>query len=179
MWGRGFGMLETMELYLAPTSVEACVFYKQVVESYLSKPESERDAGLDLVCDTAVSFPLPGKDRMEHERWHTKLTLGARAAVWDSERNQFRAYMLLPRSSLSKTPMRLANSVGLIDAGYRGVLMAAVDVSRDCVVKEGDRYFQLVRPDLLPWNTIHIVEEIPGGPTLRGEGGFGSTDERC
>jgi dUTP pyrophosphatase len=161
-------MLDIMELYLAPTSVEACVFYKQVVEGYMSKPESERDAGLDLICDTAVSFPAQGNDAV-------KLTLGTRAAVWDSERNQFRAYMLLPRSSISKTHMRLANSVGLIDAGYRGVLMAAVDVNRRFDIHPGDRYFQLVRPDLLPWTIVHIVEEIPGGPTLRGEGGFGST----
>ncbi len=169
-----------MELYLAPTSVEACVFYKQVVEGYMSKPESERDAGLDLVCDTSVSFPTGSqkckdKNSDEWEHWHTKLTLGTRAAVWDSERNQFRAYMLMPRSSISKTPMRLANSVGLIDAGYRGVLMAAVDVERKFEVQPGDRYFQLVRPDLLPWTIVYIVDEIPGGPTLRGEGGFGST----
>ena len=146
------------------------MFYKQVVESYMSKPESERDAGLDLVCDQEVSFPGQGTDTV-------KLTLGTRAAVWDAERNQFRAYMLLPRSSISKTPMRLANSVGLIDAGYRGVLMAAVDVNRQFHVQPGDRYFQLVKPDLLPWTKIHIVEEIPGGPTLRGEGGFGSTGQ--
>lgn len=153
-----------MELYLAPTSVEACVFYKKVVEGYLSKPEFERDAGLDLVCDTAICDDIA-----------VKLTLGTRAAVWDAERKQFRAYMLLPRSSISKTPMRLANSVGLIDAGYRGVLMAAVDVDRRFEIQAGDRYFQIVKPDLLPWTSIHIVDEIPGGPTLRGEGGFGST----
>jgi dUTPase len=162
-----------MELYLAPTSVESCVYYKRVVEGYLSKPESERDAGLDLVCDTSVSFPK--KETDEWTKWHERLTLGTRAAVWDPERNQFRAYMLLPRSSISKTPMRLANSVGLIDAGYRGVLMAAVDVEREFDIQAGDRYFQLVKPDLLPWDKIHIVDEIPGGPTLRGEGGFGST----
>jgi dUTP pyrophosphatase len=144
--------------------------YKEVVEAYMSKPESERDAGLDLVCETGISFSGATCSG-------TKLSLGTRAAVWDSERNQFRAYMLLPRSSISKTPLRLANSVGLIDAGYRGVLLAAVDVARSFDVRAGDRYFQLVKPDLLPWTRIHIVEEIPGGPTLRGEGGFGSTGQ--
>jgi hypothetical protein len=29
--------------------------------------------------------------------------------------------------------------------------------------------------DLLPWSRVEIVDTIPGGPTLRGIGGFGST----
>ena len=37
------------------------------------------------------------------------------------------SFLLLPRSSISKTPLRLSNSVGLIDAGYRGELQAPVD----------------------------------------------------
>ena len=42
-----------------------------------------------------------------------------------------KSYFLMPRSSISKTPLRLANSVGLIDAGYRGEIMAAVDNIKD------------------------------------------------
>lgn len=38
------------------------------------------------------------------------------------------AYYLYPRSSISKTPLRMANSVGIIDSGYRGSIMAKVDV---------------------------------------------------
>ena len=41
------------------------------------------------------------------------------------------SYFLMPRSSISKTPLRLANAVGLIDAGYRGEIMAAVDNIKD------------------------------------------------
>ena len=36
-------------------------------------------------------------------------------------------YLLLPRSSISKTPLRLSNSIGLIDPGYRGEIIAVVD----------------------------------------------------
>jgi dUTP pyrophosphatase len=71
----------------------------------------------------------------------------------------------------------MANSVGLIDAGYRGILLGAVDFRSDFTAKKGDRYFQIVGPELLPWSKIHIVNEIPGGSTLRGEGGFGSTGQ--
>ena len=34
-------------------------------------------------------------------------------------------YYLYPRSSISKTPLILANSVGIIDSGYRGNIKAA------------------------------------------------------
>lgn len=99
-------------------------------------------------------------------------------------------FYLYPRSSISKTRMRLANSVGIIDAGYRGDIIAAVDTiglfgSNDIwhvwketlsPIKKYDRYFQLCAPDLSPFQ-VHIVdtEAELGAPTIRGQGGFGST----
>jgi dUTPase len=99
-------------------------------------------------------------------------------------------FYLYPRSSISKTRMRLANSVGIIDAGYRGDIIAAVDTiglfgSNDIwhvwketlsPIQKYDRYFQLCAPDLSPF-LVHIVdtEAELGAPTTRGQGGFGST----
>ena len=99
-------------------------------------------------------------------------------------------FYLYPRSSISKTRMRLANSVGIIDAGYRGDLIAAVDTiglfgSTDIwhiwketlsPVKKYDRYFQVCAPDLSPF-LVHIVEteQDLSPPTERGTGGFGSS----
>ena len=34
------------------------------------------------------------------------------------------SYYLYPRSSISKTPLRMSNSTGIIDAGYRGEIIA-------------------------------------------------------
>jgi len=101
-----------------------------------------------------------------------------------------RGFYLYPRSSISKTRMRLANSVGIIDAGYRGDVIAAVDTigvfgSTDIwtiwketlsPIRKYDRYFQLCSPDLSPF-IVHIVdtESELGSPTERGAGGFGST----
>ena len=83
-------------------------------------------------------------------------------------------YLLMPRSSISKTPLRLSNSVGLIDAGYRGEIMAAVDNIKDDIfyIKKGQRLFQLVSMDGSPIN-FELVNEL--SQTTRGEGGFGST----
>jgi dUTPase len=99
-------------------------------------------------------------------------------------------FYLYPRSSISKTRMRLANSVGIIDAGYRGDLIAAVDTiglfgSTDIwhiwketlsPIKKYDRYFQVCAPDLSPF-LVNIVETEGdlSPPTERGAGGFGST----
>ena len=83
-------------------------------------------------------------------------------------------YLLMPRSSISKTPLRQCNSVGLIDAGYRGEIMAAVDNIKDIpyTVEPGQRLFQLVSMDGAPI-TFEIVSEL--SQTDRGDGGFGST----
>ena len=85
-----------------------------------------------------------------------------------------KGYFLFPRSSISKTPLRLANSIGLIDGGYRGEIMAVCDNIKDYdfSISKGDRLFQLVSADL---STIEfkIVKEL--SDSTRGSGGFGST----
>lgn len=101
-------------------------------------------------------------------------------------------FYMYPRSSLSKTKLRLANSVGIIDAGYRGHLMAMFDVvnieintdlleeeevmEADYYGKKYDRYVQICAPGLVPI-VVQIVDskEELGVKTERGDGGFGST----
>ena len=90
------------------------------------------------------------------------------------ETSEGRPYLLMPRSSISKTPLRLSNSIGLIDGGYRGEIMAAVDNIKDepYTVEPGQRLFQLVAMDGSPIH-FELVEVLSA--TTRGEGGFGST----
>ena len=89
------------------------------------------------------------------------------------------AYYLYPRSSIIKTPLRLSNSVGIIDSGYRGEITAVVDKVDNQVdsfpIRAMDRYFQLCHPSLMPFKVIIVntIEEL--GLTARGDGGFGST----
>jgi dUTPase len=83
--------------------------------------------------------------------------------------------LLVPRSSISGTPFRLANSIGLIDSGYRGEVKAKVDVLTNGVVENGSRLFQICSHDFMPWDTVLIVNELPAAQDNRGEGGFGST----
>ena len=80
--------------------------------------------------------------------------------------------LLFPRSSVSKTNLRLCNAVGVIDPGYRGEVILKFDKNGDKEYKVGDRVGQLM---LVPIPSIQFVEvrNLPGSD--RGEGGFGST----
>lgn len=83
-------------------------------------------------------------------------------------------FMLMPRSSIYKTGLLMANSTGVIDKSYRGELKAPVwSMTGNSNVLRGDRLFQIVAPDMGWIRNIRIVESMPG--TIRGEGGFGST----
>ena len=119
------------------------------------------DSGFDLFMPADICLP-------PHST--TMVDLEVRCQV-----NATHGYYLYPRSSISKTPLRLANSVGIIDAGYRGTLKVAVDNTSDVAyeVKRGDRLFQICMPSLEPF---HVVLGTVNRGTERGEGGFGSTN---
>jgi dUTP pyrophosphatase len=84
-------------------------------------------------------------------------------------------YYIYPRSSINKTKLRLANSVGIIDAGYRGELMIALDnISNEPVeIEPFSRLVQVCMPDLNPFGVKIVNKDFD--KTKRGEGGFGST----
>ena len=92
------------------------------------------------------------------------------------ETNEFESYYLVPRSSISNTVFQLCNSVGIIDAAYRGNIKAKVrnlSESRD-ILEEG-KYFQIVAPDLSPIS-VSLVDTLSS--TMRGDNGFGSTNKK-
>lgn len=93
------------------------------------------------------------------------------------------SYYLYSRSSTPiKTPLRLANSVGIIDSGYRGNIKAIFDninsefSSFD--INKNTRYVQICGPNIEYPMKVYIVNHLNelGNNTSRGTGGFGSTD---
>ena len=86
-------------------------------------------------------------------------------------------YYLYPRSSIVKTGCRLANSVGIIDSGYRGNIGAYFDVinNNNSIIEKKSRFVQICHPTLEPFHVIIVQNESDLGTTRRGEGGFGST----
>tara|TARA_B100000945_G_scaffold246119_1_gene202442 strand:+ start:532 stop:969 length:438 start_codon:yes stop_codon:yes gene_type:complete len=118
------------------------------------------DAGLDLYVLENQTFKA-GET--------AKIKLGISCENLDGK-----GYFLFPRSSISKTPLRMANSIGLIDGGYRGEIMAACDNIKDYdfSISKGDRLFQLVSADLSEIE-FKITDNL--SDSSRGKGGFGST----
>lgn len=127
------------------------------------------DSGFDIPClETTVLST----------NQHT-FELGIQIAATDMEENPLPC-LLLPRSSISSTPFRLTNSIGLIDAGYRGEVKAKVDniTNEHYEIKQGTRIFQLCQHSCLPWEKFILVDsldELPKALDNRGSGGFGST----
>ena len=81
--------------------------------------------------------------------------------------------------SRSSTPIKygliLANSVGIIDCGYRGNLMASFyNTKKEPVtISQGTRLVQICMPSLSYDFSRKLVDKLDS--TERGEGGFGST----
>ena len=122
------------------------------------KAKKNEDVGLDIPMQDSIIVPAHVKSFQINLQFKAKPSHG---------------YMLVPRSSISKTSIRLANSIGIIDKNYRGDLTVAVDNNgEDVLLQEGCCYFQIVSFDgNLP---RYQLAEISTN-TSRGTGGFGST----
>ena len=161
---------------LRETYAEAVTNHNQVsIPCIYDSHMGEFDAGFDLFCPT---------DHVVKGRTTVKMNHMVKCAMdmyapgeWSGGKPV--GYYLYPRSSTgTKTPLRLANSVGIIDSGYRGNIIAAFDnwLDDDYTVLKDSRVVQLCPPDLSYPIVVSLVnEESELGLTKRGSGGFGST----
>lgn len=128
-----------------------------VIPSY-AKPG---DAGLDLVATTG------GHIHYSMVEYGTGIAVEIPAGY---------VGLIVPRSSISEHGMTLANSVGIIDSGYRGEIKVRFRFRYMLSKKEpyavGDRIAQLV---IVPCPPVVIEEVDELSKTERGSGGFGST----
>ena len=80
------------------------------------------------------------------------IDLGIQCEMVNNDKNI--GYYLYPRSSISKTPLILANSVGIIDSGYRGNIKACFDLNKNhesydnFKIESGNRYVQITPPNI-------------------------------
>jgi len=157
--------------------------YRNVVEAHNKKClDPHPDAGFDLFVPDIVE--IKGQDFI-------KIDLCVKASMteqsWDvlgnytsCFLNKPSAYYIYPRSSIYKTPLRLANSTGIIDSGYRGNLMALFDVkscntTNNDIINPYSRLVQICSPDLSAFTVELVDSEDALGDTTRGAGGLGST----
>lgn len=151
-------------LELLPTE-EGREFYKEILY------QANDNAGFDLYV--AKDYIL------QKDSSASLLDLGCRARMlrcWDTTEEEVH-FWLAPRSSIWKSGVTMANSMGVIDRTYRGILMGAVlpipSMSPYVPINKGARLFQILAPDMGWIKEVRIVESLP--TTCRGEGGFGST----
>ena len=117
------------------------------------------DAGMDLV---AVS-----------ETWNDTNTMVTYDTGLSIEIPEGYVGLLFPRSSIVKTELELANSVGVIDSGYRGPIMFKFRYNTEGMVYDvGDRVGQII---IMPYPQVEFEEVEELSTSERGEGGFGST----
>ena len=153
-----------------------------VVDSYLDAINNYEifmekycfNAGFDLFCPENIETIGAQKNILDHKIKCSMKIMG--------ENYQYVSYYLYARSSLPlKTPLRLANSVGIIDSGYRGNIKAIFDNIQgfdfmDCTIDAGTRLVQICPPNLEYPMKVTIVDNLSElGQTERGENGLGST----
>lgn len=135
----------------------------KVNKNYLAKYP---DAGVDLFIPKDVIIKPNNTEKVD-------MKIKCAAFINDYPTS----FYMYPRSSIGKTKLRLANSVGIIDAGYRGELAGMFDnIGNDVeFVPTNTRLLQICAPNLMPIK-LEIVGSLDVlGDTERGEGGFGST----
>lgn len=128
------------------------------------------DSGFDLFCPENIDWQTISTYMLDH---HISCAM--------TYRGKFVGYYLYMRSSTPvKTPLRLANNVGIIDSGYRGTIKAYFDIhgSNFNFVK-GHRYMQICPPDIGKPVKVVIVDSLSvlGLNNARAKGGYGSTGD--
>ena len=180
-----------MELWIKPKCDANLrdLYEAQIIKhnASIDEPDSYPDSGFDLFIpfnkdhpegkwifppNTTIRIPL-GIKMVSKSNDH--FTPCARRSLLSKSNDRTYPYYIYARSSISKTPLRLANNQGIIDAGYRGELMVALDniIPKTWVLWPGSRLLQTCKPDLSPFKVWIVAEDFE--ETKRGAGGFGST----
>jgi len=174
----------TMEVYIKQNPEEPSI----------KRPEYEGDVGYDLFARVAprISGEPLGKNKTLQAIYASINYIEYDTNLIIAPANETAFYsMVYPRSSISKYNLSLANSVGIVDSGFRDTVkvrfryvmqpedivmkdhkIQGVKINTDKIYKEGDKIAQIV------WCThnhpfLNFTDTVP--PSHRALGGFGST----
>lgn len=138
------------------------------------------DAGFDLFAPHDIESNNDEENPNSQYKVDHRIVCSALMITADGK--QFNTgYYLYPRSSISKTNIRLANSVGIIDSGYRGHLIGVFDRLHrrqhisERIISAYDRLLQICAPGLVPILVEMTDSRDSLGTTDRGNKGFGSS----
>ena len=128
------------------------------------------NSGFDLFCPSNVDCTNINKYMLDHN-----------ISCSMTYEGRYVGYYLYVRSSTPiKTPLRLANNVGIIDSGYRGIIKGCfdiIDTKSNFNFEKGNRYMQLCPPDIGKPMKVYIVDAFHnlGKKNNRNCDGFGSS----
>jgi dUTP pyrophosphatase len=172
-----FSKFAILRMYVKSSNEELVELYQQHVENH-NKAVLDchfPNSGFDVFVPHNTVFTEPCKTKM------INMEIKCEMVYCESKHSMgdYCAYYMFPRSSLSKTPLVLANHTGIIDSGYRGELIGAFkwfkyDEEESYVVEKHTRLLQICHPSLCPI-FVKMVSEDEITTTTRGEDGFGST----
>lgn len=158
-------VLVTFELYEVPRERVTVKIERINDNAVIPTYAHNTDAGADVYAAEDITI-LAGETKI--------IKTGLKVAIPVGYEIQVR-----PRSGLSaKSGLRIANAPGTIDAGYRGeigVIMTNIGTNTIETINVGDKIAQLVISEvpMIKWEEGTIEDN-----TERGEGGFGSTDNK-
>jgi dUTP pyrophosphatase len=173
------GNFAILKIAIDPSNDDLHNIYQQKVETHNNNILNSAfpDSGFDLFVPEETVF------NREIETKFIDFGIKAEMVYCDPLQNRplRTGFLVHPRSSMSKTPLMLANHTGIIDAGYRGSLIGAFRWLRPrnnnhptYTVEQNTRLVQVCHPSLCPIYVM-IVNESDLSNTSRGTGGFGST----
>lgn len=156
--------LPVLNLVILDTNMFDIYKQKIIEHNKMVLEDTHPNSGFDLLLPNIVNF----------EKYKSQLVdLHIKACM--THNGCCLPFQIFPRSSISKTPLMLANHVGIIDSGYRGNLIAAFRCLEDSYIAEKNtRLVQICLPSLSPF-LVNVIKEDELNITSRGSGGFGST----
>jgi len=165
----------SLKIFVDSSDNELKEKYEEIIYQHhlkLYKNINHIDAGFDLLSPETKRLTSMSVNKLDYKIICSAQIVGFNDSCYNT------GFYMYPRSSISKSNIRLANNVGIIDAGYRGHLMGMFDVIyvNETNVNKFDRHIQICAANLIPIiiKMVNSIEEL-GEKTARGDGGFGST----
>ncbi len=158
-----YGQYMLLKIYVPDDELKQV--YIDAANRHNSQNSNHINAGFDLF--------VPGDITVRESANKIDMKIICEAEMVSVNRRHNTGYYLYPRSSLSKTPLRMANSLGIIDSGYRGNIIGVFDTKTEYTIRKHDRLLQICAPSLAPiWVEITNNLDLE---TERGTRGFGSS----
>jgi len=184
--GMGMSGVKVLRLFVGDDSLkekysEAVNKHNAMIDEYFDDTSARGDyeSGFDLYMPETCSQAINEQCGDYSGTMNRLVTVDFAVKCSMTQGKYVQGYYMYPRSSISKTPFRMANCVGIIDSGYRGNIIGKFDVIYpDYKTAAMDRLTQICAGDLGPFKVemVSCVEDLDiGALSMRGQGGLGSS----